>query len=152
MGLWPEARRVIVEEAQNRGKRAPRPTPTHPAARAWPWRAGIDGIHHPDLMGPRERPPALVRAIADKRSSRSTSYRHLFVRVVNRPAQLDRRARPRGRFARVPGETITPNASVKHRWSSTQGISQGPRRSGSQRMGRVGNASGVGSVLIAGMA
>ncbi len=68
VGFSPEAQRVIVEEAHKRGKKAETHATTPDGLRL-AVEAGIDGIQHPEALGPRELPPTLVRAIVDKRIS-----------------------------------------------------------------------------------
>jgi len=66
IGFSPEAQRVMVEEAHKRGKKAETHSTTPDSLRL-SVEAGIDGIQHPELLGPRELPDALVRQIVDKR-------------------------------------------------------------------------------------
>lgn len=66
VGFSPEAQRVMVEEAHKRGKKAETHATTPDGLRL-AVEAGIDGIQHPEMLGPRELPDALVRAIADRR-------------------------------------------------------------------------------------
>jgi len=66
VGFSPEAQRVIVEEAHKRGRKAETHATTPDGLRL-AVEAGIDGIQHPELLGPRELPIVLVRAIVDKR-------------------------------------------------------------------------------------
>lgn len=66
IGFSPEAQRVIVEEAHKRGKKAETHSTTPDGLRL-SVEAGIDAIQHPELLGPRELPPALVKTIADRR-------------------------------------------------------------------------------------
>ena len=66
IGFSPEAQRVMVEEAHKRGKKAETHSTTPDGLRL-SIAAGIDGIQHPEMLGPRELPPALIRAIVDKR-------------------------------------------------------------------------------------
>lgn len=66
IGFSPEAQRVIVEEAHRRG----RPAETHattPDGLRLSIEAGIDGIQHPEMLGLRELPDALVRTIVERR-------------------------------------------------------------------------------------
>ncbi len=66
VGFSPEAQRVMVEEAHKRGKKAETHATTPDGLRL-AVEAGIDGIQHPEMLGPRELPDALVRAIVDRR-------------------------------------------------------------------------------------
>jgi imidazolonepropionase-like amidohydrolase len=66
IGFSPEAQRAIVEEAHARGKAAETHATTADGLRI-SIDAGIDLIQHPELLGPRELPDALVRTIVDKR-------------------------------------------------------------------------------------
>ncbi|MEZ5288358.1 MAG: amidohydrolase family protein [Vicinamibacterales bacterium] len=66
IGFSPEAQRVMVEEAHKRGKKAETHSTTPDSLRI-SVEAGIDGIQHPELLGPRELPDALVKAIVDSR-------------------------------------------------------------------------------------
>ena len=66
IGFSPEAQRVKLEEAHKRGKKAETHSTTPDSLRL-SVEAGIDGIQHPELLGPRELPDALVRQIVDKR-------------------------------------------------------------------------------------
>jgi imidazolonepropionase-like amidohydrolase len=65
IGFSPEAQRVMVEEAHKRGKKAETHSTTPDGLRL-SIEAGIDGIQHPEVLGPRELPAALIRAIVDK--------------------------------------------------------------------------------------
>lgn len=65
VGFSPEAQRVMVEEAHKRGKKAETHATTPDGLRL-AVEAGIDGIQHPEMLGPRELPDALVRAIVAK--------------------------------------------------------------------------------------
>ena len=66
IGFSPEAQRVLVEEAHRRGKSAETHATTPDGLRL-SVEAGIDLIQHPELLGPRELPDALVRAIVEKK-------------------------------------------------------------------------------------
>lgn len=66
IGFSPEAQRVMVEEAHRRGKIAETHSTTADGLRL-SIDAGIDLIQHPELLGLRELPDALVRAIVAKR-------------------------------------------------------------------------------------
>lgn len=68
VGFSPEAQRVMVDEAHKRGKKAETHATTPDGLRL-AVEAGIDGIQHPEMLGPRELPDALVRAIVDKKIS-----------------------------------------------------------------------------------
>jgi imidazolonepropionase-like amidohydrolase len=68
VGFSPEAQHVMVEEAHKRGKKAETHATTPDGLRL-AVEAGIDGIQHPELLGPRELPAALVRTIVEKRIS-----------------------------------------------------------------------------------
>ena len=57
--LFQEQRRT---SAARRRKRTPRP----PMGCGWPVAAGIDGIQHPEVLGPRELSAALIREIVAK--------------------------------------------------------------------------------------
>ena len=62
IGFSPEAQRVMVEEAHKRGKKAETHSTTPDGLRL-SVEAGIDGIQHPEMLGPRELPAALIREI-----------------------------------------------------------------------------------------
>lgn len=66
IGFSPEAQRVLVEEAHRRSKVAETHSTTADGLRL-SIEAGIDLIQHPELLGPRELPDALVRAIVDNK-------------------------------------------------------------------------------------
>lgn len=66
IGFSPEAQRVMVEEAHRRGKVAETHSTTADGLRL-SVAAGIDLIQHPELLGLRELPDALVRVIVDKK-------------------------------------------------------------------------------------
>lgn len=66
VGFSPEAQRVIVEEAHKRGKKAETHSTTPDGLRL-SVDAGIDGIQHPEMLGPRELPPALIKAIVERK-------------------------------------------------------------------------------------
>lgn len=66
IGFSPEAQRVMVEEAHRRGKVAETHSTTVDGLRL-SIDAGIDLIQHPELLGLRELPDSLVRAIVDKK-------------------------------------------------------------------------------------
>ena len=66
IGFSPEAQRVMVEEAHKRGKKAETHATTPDGLRL-SVEAGIDGIQHPEMLGPRELPDALVRTIVERR-------------------------------------------------------------------------------------
>ena len=66
IGFSPEAQRVMVEEAHKRGRKAETHSTTPDSLRL-SVEAGIDGIQHPELLGPRELPDALVRTIVERR-------------------------------------------------------------------------------------
>ena len=68
IGFSPEAQRVMVEAAHTRGKKAETHATTPDGLRL-AVDAGIDGIQHPEMLGPRELPDALVRAIVAKKVS-----------------------------------------------------------------------------------
>ncbi|MEP7116243.1 MAG: amidohydrolase family protein [Acidobacteriota bacterium] len=68
IGFSPEAQRVMVEEAHKRGKKAETHATTPDGLRL-ALEAGIDGIQHPEMLGPRELPEALVRLIVDRKIS-----------------------------------------------------------------------------------
>ena len=65
IGFSPEAQRVMVEEAHKRGKKAETHSTTPDGLRL-SVEAGIDGIQHPEMLGPRELPPALIRQIVEQ--------------------------------------------------------------------------------------
>jgi len=65
IGFSPEAQRVMVEEAHKRGRKAETHSTTPDGLRL-SIEAGIDGIQHPEVLGPRELPAALIRAIVEK--------------------------------------------------------------------------------------
>ena len=65
VGFSPEAQRVMVEEAHKRGKKAETHATTPDGLRL-AVEAGIDGIQHPELLGPRELPAAIIREIVAK--------------------------------------------------------------------------------------
>ena len=66
IGFSPEAQRVMVEEAHRRGKAAETHSTTADGLRL-SIEAGIDLIQHPELLGLRELPDALVRAIVGRK-------------------------------------------------------------------------------------
>jgi imidazolonepropionase-like amidohydrolase len=66
IGFSPEAQKAIVEEAHARNRVAETHATTADGLRL-SIDAGIDLIQHPELLGTRELPEALVRAIVDKR-------------------------------------------------------------------------------------
>jgi imidazolonepropionase-like amidohydrolase len=65
IGFSLEAQKVLVEEAHRRNKAAETHATTIDGLRM-SIDAGIDLIQHPELLGPREMPDAMVRAIVDK--------------------------------------------------------------------------------------
>ena len=65
IGFSPEAQRVMVEEAHKRGKKAETHSTTPDGLRL-SVEAGIDGIQHPEMLGPRELPAALIRQIVER--------------------------------------------------------------------------------------
>lgn len=65
IGFSPEAQRVMVEEAHKRGKKAETHSTTPDGLRL-SVDAGIDGIQHPEMLGPRELPAALIRQIVER--------------------------------------------------------------------------------------
>ncbi len=62
VGFSPEAQRVLVEEAHKRGKKAETHATTPDGLRL-AIEAGIDGIQHPEVLGPRELSAALIKEI-----------------------------------------------------------------------------------------
>jgi imidazolonepropionase-like amidohydrolase len=66
IGFSPDAQRAIVEEAHKRGKSAETHATTIDGLRL-SIEAGVDVIQHPEVLGTRELPDALVRAIVEKR-------------------------------------------------------------------------------------
>ncbi|HEX8030604.1 MAG TPA: amidohydrolase family protein, partial [Vicinamibacterales bacterium] len=66
IGFSPEAQQVIVDEAHRRGKSAETHSTTVDSLRM-SVHAGIDLVQHPELLGPRELPDSLVKAIVDKK-------------------------------------------------------------------------------------
>ncbi len=66
IGFSPDAQKVIVDEAHRRGKVAETHSTTIDSLRL-SIEAGIDLIQHPELLGPREMPDALVKAIVDRK-------------------------------------------------------------------------------------
>ena len=66
IGFSPEAQRVIVEETHARGRVAETHATTADGLRL-SIEAGIDLIQHPEVMGTRELPDSLVRAIVERR-------------------------------------------------------------------------------------
>jgi imidazolonepropionase-like amidohydrolase len=65
IGFSPEAQKVIVDEAHRRGKVAETHSTTIDSLRL-SIEAGIDLIQHPEILGPREMPDSLVKAIVDR--------------------------------------------------------------------------------------
>ncbi len=65
VGFSPEAQRVMVDEAHKRGKKAETHATTPDGLRL-AIEAGIDGIQHPEVLGPRELSAALIREIVAK--------------------------------------------------------------------------------------
>ena len=66
VGFSPEAQKVIVDMAHNRGKVAETHATTVDGLRM-ALAAGIDLIQHPELLGVRELPDTLVRTIVERR-------------------------------------------------------------------------------------
>jgi imidazolonepropionase-like amidohydrolase len=66
IGFSPEAQKVIVEEAHARGRAAETHATTADGLRL-SIDAGIDLIQHPELLGPKALPDALVRAIVERK-------------------------------------------------------------------------------------
>ncbi len=66
IGFSPEAQKVMVEEAHKRGKKAETHATTTDGLRL-SIDAGIDLIQHPEVLGPRELPDALVKTIVERR-------------------------------------------------------------------------------------
>lgn len=66
VGFSPEAQKVIVDEAHARGKLAETHATTPDGLRL-SIAAGIDLIQHPEVLGTRELPPALVQAIVERK-------------------------------------------------------------------------------------
>lgn len=66
IGFSPEAQQVMVEEAHQRNKIAETHSITADGLRL-SIDAGIDLIQHPEMLGPRELPDSLVRAIVDRK-------------------------------------------------------------------------------------
>jgi imidazolonepropionase-like amidohydrolase len=66
IGFSPEAQKVIVDEAHRRGRVAETHSTTIDSLRL-SIDAGIDLIQHPEVLGPRELPDSLVKAIVDRK-------------------------------------------------------------------------------------
>ena len=66
IGFSLEAQRVLVEEAHKRGKKAETHATTPDGLRL-SVEAGIDLIQHPEVLGPRALPEALVKTIVERR-------------------------------------------------------------------------------------
>jgi imidazolonepropionase-like amidohydrolase len=66
VGFSPEAQKVMVDEAHRRGKVAETHATTADGLRM-SVDAGVDLIQHPELLGPRELPDTLVRAIVARK-------------------------------------------------------------------------------------
>lgn len=66
IGFSPEAQRVIVEEAHKRNRVAETHSTT-PEGLRLSVEAGIDLIQHPEILGMREMPESLVRAIVERK-------------------------------------------------------------------------------------
>jgi imidazolonepropionase-like amidohydrolase len=66
IGFSPEAQRVMVEETHKRGRMAETHATTPDGLRL-SIDAGIDGIQHPEVLGPRELSDGLVRTIVERR-------------------------------------------------------------------------------------
>jgi imidazolonepropionase-like amidohydrolase len=66
IGFSPEAQRVLVEEAHKRGRKAETHATTPDGLRL-SVAAGIDLIQHPEVLGPRALPEALVSTIVERR-------------------------------------------------------------------------------------
>jgi imidazolonepropionase-like amidohydrolase len=66
IGFSPEAQKAIVEEAHQRGRVAETHSTTPDGLRL-SIDAGIDLIQHPEMLGTREMPDALVRAIVERK-------------------------------------------------------------------------------------
>jgi imidazolonepropionase-like amidohydrolase len=66
IGFSPEAQKAIVEEAHRRGKVAETHATTADGLRL-SVEAGIDLIQHPEVLGTRELPDSLVRAIVERK-------------------------------------------------------------------------------------
>lgn len=66
IGFSPEAQRLMVEEAHRRGRKAETHATTIDGLRL-SIEAGIDGIQHPEILGGREMPDAMVRTIVERR-------------------------------------------------------------------------------------
>ena len=66
IGFSPEAQKAIVEEAHARNRVAETHATTIDGLRL-SIEAGIDLIQHPEVLGPRELPESIVRAIVDKK-------------------------------------------------------------------------------------
>jgi imidazolonepropionase-like amidohydrolase len=66
IGFSPEAQKVIVDEAHRRGRGAETHATTTDGLRL-SIDAGIDLIQHPELLGTRELPESIVRAIVDRK-------------------------------------------------------------------------------------
>ena len=66
IGFSPEAQRVIVEEAHKRNRGAETHSTT-PEGLRLSIEAGIDLIQHPEIVGTREMPESLLRAIVERK-------------------------------------------------------------------------------------
>jgi imidazolonepropionase-like amidohydrolase len=66
IGFSEAAQRAMVEETHKRGKKAETHATTPDSLRV-AVEAGIDGIQHPEVLGPRALPDALVKTIVDRR-------------------------------------------------------------------------------------
>ncbi len=75
IGFSPEAQRVIVEEAHARGRVAETHATTADGLRL-SIEAGIDLIQHPELLGNRELPDALVRLIVERKDHLLDARQH----------------------------------------------------------------------------
>ena len=135
IGFSPEAQKVIVDEAHARGRSAETHATTADGLRL-SIEAGIDGIQHPELLGPTELPDALVRAIVERKIVCSMLVEHDHRRRLEEAsAAIARRRRRSAARPRRKGSPIVPARARRSRQRQAEdGLELEMRRKNAQKL------------------
>ncbi len=144
IGFSPEAQRVLVEEAHERGRKAETHATTPDGLRL-SIEAGIDLIQHPEMLGPRELPDALVATIVERRIVGSMLVNTITGEAWQKHLKDSEAAKKKSAEEAAKGPPRARTAAERRRDAADAGVEMEMRRANARKLIAAGATITVGT-------